>query len=464
MKFPNTLLSAGFVVAMATALTTSAQTIEQAVASSKADLEKAQQELAALRNEIKDQRIPLSQEINKLEDEVIGKRREAERILRLKDSRTIDLNSLRTEVRIREDEVAYLGSLLIEYTRAFDSRIHISERQILGDAIREAQLAAEDVNLSRSDKFRQQLGLVNTAIDRIEKLIGGHTFQGKALVGEGVQRDGTFAQVGPVTVFSTADGQYSGLAEMQVNAPEPVVLEIGEELSAAIKGLTSTGKGELPFDPSGGDAIKIEQTRETLYEHILTGGPVMIPILSLAFAALIVALIKFVELSSIRTATNADLATILEGVNSGNTDAAMKHAASIKGPFGDLLTAAVKSSSDSKELIEEVLYERMLNVQPKLERMLPFIALTAGSAPLLGLLGTVTGMINTFKLITVFGTGDARSLSSGISEALVTTEFGLYVAIPALLIHAVLNRKAKGIVGRMEQLSVGFINGLRAKA
>jgi biopolymer transport protein ExbB len=73
-------------------------------------------------------------------------------------------------------------------------------------------------------------------------------------------------------------------------------------------------------------------------------------------------------------------------------------------------------------------------------------------------------MINTFKLITVFGTGDARSLSSGISEALVTTEFGLYVAIPALLLHAVLNRKAKGLVGRMEQLSVGFINGLRAKA
>jgi hypothetical protein len=251
MKLPNTLLSAGFVVAMATALTTSAQTIEQAVASSKADLEKAQQELAAVRNEIKDQRIPLSREINQLEDEVIGKRRESERILRLKDSRTIDLNSLRNEVRIREDEVAYLGSLLTEYTRAFDSRIHISERQILGETIREAQLAADDANLSRADKFRRQLGLVNTAIDRIEKLIGGHIFDGKALVGEGVQRDGKFAQVGPVTVFSTTDGEYSGLAEMQVNAPEPVVLEIGEELSASIKGLTSTGKGARAPGSSG---------------------------------------------------------------------------------------------------------------------------------------------------------------------------------------------------------------------
>lgn len=464
MKLRNTLLSAGFVVALATALTTTAQTLGQAVASSKADLEKALQELAVVRNEIKDQRIPLSREINRLEDEVIGKRREAERILRLKDSRTIDLTALRNEVKAREDEVQYLTSLLTEYITAFNSRIHISEQQIYGESIREAQGAVEDVNLSRSDKFQQQLALVTSALDRIESLIGGKIFAGNALVGQGVQRDGKFAQIGPVTVFSSDDGQHAGLAEMQATGLEPVVIDIGRELGAAIKALTASGKGELPFDPSGGDAIKIEQTRETLYEHILTGGPVMIPILVLALAAILVALFKFIELSSIRIASNADLATVLNGVNSGDTEGAQRHAASIKGPFGDLLSAAVKHSADSKELIEEVLYERMLNVQPKLEKMLPFIALTAGSAPLLGLLGTVTGMINTFKLITVFGTGDARALSSGISEALVTTEYGLYVAIPALLIHAVLNRKAKGIVGRMEQLSVGFINGLRTRA
>lgn len=464
MKFPKKLLSAVFAAVIATALTTNAQTVEQAVASAKSDLEKALQELAAIRNTIKDQRIPLSREINGLEDEVIGKRREAERLLRLKDSRTIDLNGLRNEVKIREDEVAYLSSLLGEYTLAFDSRIHISERQVYGAAINESQLAAADVNLSRADKFRHQLALINTAIDRIEAIIGGHIFAGNALVGAGIQKSGKFAQLGPVTVFATDDGMFTGLAEMQTNAPEPVILDIGVEYAPAIKGITSTGKGEFPFDPSGGDAIKLAQTRETLVEHIKMGGPVMVPILALALVALIVALIKFVELSVVKVAGASDLSTILEGLNAGNNDDALKHASSIKGPFGELLTAGVKHSSDSKELIEEVLYERMLHTQPKFERMLPFIALTAGSAPLLGLLGTVTGMINTFKLITVFGTGDAKSLSSGISEALITTEYGLYVAIPALLIHAVLNRKAKGLIGRMEQLSVGFINGLRTKA
>jgi biopolymer transport protein ExbB len=102
----------------------------------------------------------------------------------------------------------------------------------------------------------------------------------------------------------------------------------------------------------------------------------------------------------------------------------------------------------------------MLNTKPKLDRYLAFVSLTAATAPLLGLLGTVTGMINTFKLITVFGTGDPKRLSSGISEALVTTEYGLIIAVPCLLMYAFLSRKSKGLLSSMEQTSVGFINGL----
>ena len=88
------------------------------------------------------------------------------------------------------------------------------------------------------------------------------------------------------------------------------------------------------------------------------------------------------------------------------------------------------------------------------------MALTAAAAPLLGLLGTVTGMIKTFTLITIFGTGDAKSLSSGISEALVTTELGLIVAIPSLILHGLLSRMAKQKIGDLEQISVSFINGI----
>src|SRR5690606_40778867 len=89
-----------------------------------------------------------------------------------------------------------------------------------------------------------------------------------------------------------------------------------------------------------------------------------------------------------------------------------------------------------------------------------FIAIAAAAAPLMGLLGTVTGMIKTFNLITVFGTGDAKSLSSGISEALVTTELGLIVAIPCLILHGLLSRLARRKLGQMEQVAIAFINGI----
>jgi len=118
----------------------------------------------------------------------------------------------------------------------------------------------------------------------------------------------------------------------------------------------------------------------------------------------------------------------------------------------------VEQMHHPRELIEEVMYEYVLATRLKAQRFLPFIAITAASAPLLGLLGTVTGIINTFQMITVFGTGDVKTLSGGISEALVTTEFGLIVAIPSLLLHAWLSRKARGYSDLMERAAVAFAN------
>ena len=132
----------------------------------------------------------------------------------------------------------------------------------------------------------------------------------------------------------------------------------------------------------------------------------------------------------------------------------------IKGPVGRMLKAGVDNLREPRELVEEVMYEVVLTSRLKLERFLPFVAISAASAPLLGLLGTVTGIINTFKLITVFGSGDVKSLSGGISEALITTKFGLIVAIPSLLLHAFLSRKAKGVTDQMEKSAVSFTNQL----
>jgi len=127
---------------------------------------------------------------------------------------------------------------------------------------------------------------------------------------------------------------------------------------------------------------------------------------------------------------------------------------------GDLLVSAIEHVDDKREYIEEVLYEKMLGIRTKLERGLPFLALAATTGPLLGLLGTVTGMIATFKAISSFGGGDPKMLAAGISEALICTATGMAVAIPSLLFHAFLSRRAKGIIGSMEQTAVGFVNGV----
>ncbi|MDI6795483.1 MAG: MotA/TolQ/ExbB proton channel family protein, partial [Desulfatibacillaceae bacterium] len=110
--------------------------------------------------------------------------------------------------------------------------------------------------------------------------------------------------------------------------------------------------------------------------------------------------------------------------------------------------------------MENVLAEAILREIPRLERFLPTLGMLAAIAPLLGLLGTVTGMINTFEVITFAGTGDPRLMSGGISEALVTTMLGLSVAIPVTVAHVLLSRMVERIAIQMEEKSMALVNEL----
>ena len=104
--------------------------------------------------------------------------------------------------------------------------------------------------------------------------------------------------------------------------------------------------------------------------------------------------------------------------------------------------------------------EVLMKLKPKLERFISIVWITAATAPLLGLLGTVTGIITTFKLLTIVGSGDPKALGGGISEALITTEFGLIVAIPSLILHAFLQRKAKAIENEFEGDAMTVLNAI----
>lgn len=428
------------------------------------DLDQALEQLAATRAEVESQVVPLSQEVARLEQQVLEQRLAVQKAERFQENALVELNALKSQAKGRAEEVKFTEALLSEYERAFRVRIHVAEQERWKPMLEAAAKAAVSTDGTPADRLVQRMELLKGALGRLKSAAGGEVFEAKVLSPEGRLEPGRVALVGPVGMFSSQDGSLNGLVQQEINKADPTAFPLPSSLAAGVRSLVSSGTGVLAVDPTQGNAVKLASTKETFGEHVLKGGVVMWPILAMAGIALLVAIAKWLQLSRVRLASTADLQVVLNHLKQRSTDRALSHARTIPGPAGDLLVTAVEHSDEKKEYLEEVLYERMLAAKPGLESLLPFIALTAAAAPLLGLLGTVTGMISTFNMISLFGTGDPKTLSGGISEALITTEFGLYVAIPAVLAHAFLSRKAKGVLGSMEQTAVGFINGIPEKA
>ena len=426
-------------------------------------LEDSIQELNTLRAQMEEELVPMSQELSGLEAQLSELRAEANEARRDRDNRVLEVSNLRREIETAKQSTLRLSNLLSEYVRYFDSRLHVVERQRYADTLSAAQLAPENSSLSDVEVFQVQTELLSTSIDRLEDGLGGTRFDGTAVDSTGLVKQGTILLVGPVAFFRSADGTVVGTAEERLNSAEPTINEFVDPLLTEAAGQTlANSSGLLPIDTTLGNAHKIAAVEETFIEHVKKGGNVMWPIFIMAGIALLVALYKWVRLSMVRMPSKRRVEALLEAAGSGDQDAAESAASEVKGPVGEMLRAGVEHMQEPRELVEEVMYEKVLQTRLKLNSALPFIAICAASAPLLGLLGTVTGIINTFKLITVFGSGDVKMLSGGISEALITTKFGLIVAIPSLLIHAFLSRKARGVVGRMETAAVAFVNRLGA--
>lgn len=428
------------------------------------DVEAALAELAAVRAEVEAAVVPLAREVSGLEQRVIDQRLAVQKAERFHENALVELNALKAQARARADEVKFVDALLAEYERSFRVRTHVAEQERWAPMLERVAGAAASTELSMSERLVRRTELVKTAIARLRGAAGGEVFDGRVLSPEGRLEPGRVVLVGPVGLFAAREGGVVGVIQQELNKADPTAFPLPPGLAQGVRELAAGGAGRLAVDPTLGNAAKIASTKESLGEHIAKGGVVMWPILGMAVVALVVAVAKWVQLSRVRLASAADLQLVLNHLRQRAPDRAVAHARTIPGPAGVLLATAVEHADEKKEYLEEVLYERMLAAKPGLESLLPFIALTAAAAPLLGLLGTVTGMISTFNMISLFGTGDPKTLSGGISEALITTEFGLYVAIPAVMAHAFLSRKAKGVLGSMEQTAVGFINGIPDRA
>ncbi|MFC1494181.1 MotA/TolQ/ExbB proton channel family protein, partial [Thermodesulfobacteriota bacterium] len=217
-------------------------------------------------------------------------------------------------------------------------------------------------------------------------------------------------------------------------------------------------EGIAPVDLSnGGFFVQLTKTI-TAAEKLEQGGTIMYVILGVGIFAILLGLERIIVLGTKSKASVKVMNEIKNMTSQGNWKEAQEFCSSkSRIPTCQMLDSAMDHVGASQDVLENALNESILKQIPKLERFIPTLALFAVVSPLLGLLGTVSGMIKTFEIITEVGTGDPGMLAGGISEALLTTQFGLVVAIPIMLLHHFLKSQVDKIANDMEEKGTAFI-------
>ena len=204
----------------------------------------------------------------------------------------------------------------------------------------------------------------------------------------------------------------------------------------------SSGTVAMAIDPTRGNLLSLVIQSPSLLEQISFGGGVGYTIIVMGVIGLIIALMRLLALQ----------------ITSGRVRAQIKNSTpSMDNPLGKIYAVYEANPNDPPAILEPKLDEAIMRETPKLERFQSLLKVIAGVAPLMGLLGTVVGMIKTFQTITLFGTGDPKLMADGISQALITTVLGLVVAIPLVFLHSLVSGRSKELIEILEEQSAGMI-------
>jgi biopolymer transport protein ExbB len=285
--------------------------------------------------------------------------------------------------------------------------------------------------------YEQQREMVESA--RIVK------FNRTVLRANGEQEEMEVVRVGTYNLLS--DGMYleysteNGLVSELARQPS-AHQGSAEDLQEATSGFTKVGLD--PTGPLGGGLLRALINTPTLVERWHFGGIVGYVITAVFAVAIGLAIWRFVVLSGMSSKVTSQLKS---GTATGDN------------PLGRVLKVAADNPGLDPESLELKLHEAVLKERPEIESGLNLLKIISMVAPLLGLLGTVTGMIITFQMITLFGAGDPKAMAGGISQALITTVLGLVVAIPTVLMHTLVNGKAQRILHVLEEQSAGIVAG-----
>jgi biopolymer transport protein ExbB len=436
----TTTIATGFLLLFQSAQQTApAEAMSRLSASAESELASSIQALNALREEIASEKLPLAQELTALEEKVTELRRQHEAVTRSMDEGNLELVSIKAETKARQDELDYVGNLLDEYARALETKVNVSELQVLGDALQSAKEAPENKGLSAVERFERQLAVVDLSLKRVSEAIGGMVFPGVGVDLQGNVAEGRFTLVGPVALFLAAAGT-AGLVVPQTGSNKPLIRPLEGALQAGIVSLLQTGEGLLPLDPSLGGALKALVQKTSLIHIFQKGGPIMWPLLVASILALgtVLERVFFLLREKLKRDPKA-MEAFFAAVARGDTEEAIRVSKTTKFYVVRALGYALAHKETS--LASALLYSQAQELK-RFQRGIPVLDTVITLAPLLGLLGTVTGMMGSFSLIG----GELSApgaITGGIAEALIATAFGLGIAITALLPFNFLNARTE---------------------
>jgi len=418
-----------------TQVATQAPSLEQAYQREFAFLQTQKRELQARLDAFKtrsaSEQSEINQDIERLEGELVSVRAQAERL----DGLVFDSERA---VETARSNVDVLASTLLQ--------ADITLEEAYSPPPAEAIPSPEDFQ-----------AMFQAAADTAERAGQVRVSEGQYFALDGAEVNGQIIHVGRVASFGVSETASGALAP--AGGGQLKVWESGAGEASAEALINGERPQTLTLFAYESLVNEIEANPEkSVIEVIQSGGMIgwIITFLGLLGVVLIIARVRFLREASASTDTLVQ--AIVPQVEAGDRQGAIETLKRFKGATARVLTTAIRNLDREREHLEDVISESLLNESATLNRFGAVIIVIAAVSPLLGLLGTVTGMISTFDVITEFGTGDPKLLSGGISIALVTTQLGLIVAIPLLLIGNVLSGWAERIKDEMEKSALHIVN------
>lgn len=390
--------------------------------------------LSATENRISRDKQKLAKKLNRLQNEVLNLREKTSVARRLADEKTLSLSKLEERLNGWREQQVYQKNLLHRFIQQHKPQS------------REASNKSSATKTTPSALISSALTVANN----LELQFHPQWQPTDIVLSSGVVATLPTLTIGPITWYWDSTEKRAGFASTHKGSQN--LLHADLLLSGADNNAMATlrdqSKGVIVFDPTLTRALAREQNAESLAEHIMKGGLWALPIIAFAIFALSICLYKAFQLWRLPRLVRLSPKTLLNVLDEPQSPLAKK----ISGMQQVLLDIA--HDNDSPRQRDDQLFMQLQDDKHWLDRWISAIAITAAVSPLLGLLGTVSGMIETFKMMTLFGSGDPEVVSGGIAQALVTTELGLVVAIPALILNALLSRRAKAYYNELENFAI----------